>query len=152
MKWSHTALNCRDLARTEDFYTRWFGFRRAHAFDLGDTQIVFLRLGDAYLELFGGAAVSDSDGYQAKADGPDRAGIARHLAFQTDDVDALLHAMGPAAEITHGPMDFDGFIPGWRSVWLSDPDGVIVEVSQGYRDDPALTGTGTIAGGTEQTP
>ena len=31
-------------------------------------------------------------------------------------------------------MSFDAFIPGWRTVWVLDPDGVIVEVSQGYRD------------------
>jgi glyoxylase I family protein len=141
VKWSRTALNCRDLARTEEFYTRWFGFRRAHVFDLGDTQIIFLRLGDAYLELFAGGAVSPADSYDAEGDGSDRGGIVRHLAFQTDDVDALLREMGPAAKVTQGPMDFDNFIPGWRSVWLSDPDGIIVEVSQGYRDDPALAAT-----------
>lgn len=146
MKWSHTALNCRDLARTEEFYTRWFGFRRARAIDLGDAQIVFLKLADAYLELFGGAAVGEADGHQAKADGPDVPGHTRHLAFQTDDVDALLREMGPAAEVTHGPLGFDDFIPGWRSVWLADPDGVTVEVSQGYRDDPALTAAASAGG------
>ncbi|WP_433889483.1 VOC family protein [Streptomyces sp. CA-111067] len=147
MKWSHTALNCTDLARTEEFYTRWFGFRRVRAIDLGDTQIVFLKLGDAYLELFSGTAVGAADGRQAKADGPDLPGHTRHLAFQTDDVDAVLREMGPAAEVTHGPLDFDGFIPGWRSVWLADPDGVTVEVSQGYQDDPELVGAASATAG-----
>jgi glyoxylase I family protein len=31
-------------------------------------------------------------------------------------------------------MDFDAFIPGWRTVWVADPDGRIIEISQGYRD------------------
>jgi glyoxylase I family protein len=42
--------------------------------------------------------------------------------------------MGNAAAITQGPMDFDEYIPGWRSAWIADPNGVIVEVSQGYRE------------------
>jgi glyoxylase I family protein len=39
--------------------------------------------------------------------------------------------------ISLGPLAFDAYIPGWRTVWITDPDGVIVEVSQGYTDqDP----------------
>jgi len=36
--------------------------------------------------------------------------------------------------VSLGPLKFDGFIAGWHSVWFTDPDGVVVEVSQGYRD------------------
>lgn len=133
IRWSHVALNCVDLAATEQFYTRWFGFRRANYFDLGEMEIVFLRLGDSYLELFGRRDSRPAAG-TAAADGPDRPGVVRHLAFTTDDVDAFVRRMGDQARITLGPIDFDGFIPGWRTVWLSDPDGVVVEVSQGYRD------------------
>jgi glyoxylase I family protein len=32
----------------------------------------------------------------------------------------------------------DDFIKGWRTAWLKDPDGNIVEVSQGYKDDDSL--------------
>jgi hypothetical protein len=38
------------------------------------------------------------------------------------------------AEVTLGPLDFGDFIPGWRTAWVRDPDGVIVEISQGYVD------------------
>ena len=133
IRWSHAALNCRNLTRTEEFYTRWFGFERANFFDLGSLQIVFLRLGDAYLDLFAPEA-PEASAPGAAADGPARPGAVRHLAFQTDDVDALLADMGGAAHVTLGPIDFDGFIEGWRSAWLLDPDGVVVEISQGYRD------------------
>jgi glyoxylase I family protein len=130
MKWSHVGLNCRDQQATEAFYTRWFGFRRARAVPVDDGEIVFLRSGDAYLELFPAAA----DGKPQDDDGPGEAGAVRHLAFQTDDVDALLAGMGDEADISLGPLDFDSFIPGWRTVWIRDPDGVVVEVSQGYTD------------------
>jgi len=59
----------------------------------------------------------------------------RGLAFKVDDVDAKLAEMGDAAVITLGPFSFDAFIPGWRTVWLSDPEGNIVEVSQGFVDE-----------------
>ncbi|MBF0317859.1 MAG: VOC family protein, partial [Nitrospirae bacterium] len=51
-----------------------------------------------------------------------------------DSVDNKLKEMGSAAEITLGPLNFDDFIKGWRSVWLKDPEGNIVELSEGYKD------------------
>ncbi|MEV7557127.1 VOC family protein [Streptomyces sp. NPDC089795] len=133
LRWSHVGLNCADQKTTEDFYTRYFGFTRARVVDLGESRIVFLRKGDAYLELF---AAGDTDPARpASDDGPQAPGRMRHLAFQTDSVDAFLAELGDAAEVTLGPLDFDDFICGWRTVWVRDPDGVIVEVSQGYEDD-----------------
>jgi glyoxylase I family protein len=58
----------------------------------------------------------------------------RHLAFKVDDVDAKLAEMGADAKITLGPLNFDDYIPGWRTVWIADPDGRIVEISQGFVD------------------
>ncbi|MCX5587982.1 VOC family protein [Streptomyces erythrochromogenes] len=133
MVWSHVGLNCVDQKTTEDFYTRYFGFSRARVVDLGESRIVFLRKGDAYLELF--AAGTEPAGTAPGGDGPQAPGRMRHLAFQTDSVDAFLAELGDAAEVTLGPLDFDDFICGWRTVWVRDPDGVIVEVSQGYEDD-----------------
>lgn len=131
MQFHHVALNCVDLAATERFYTQHFGFRRARAIPLGpDSQIVFLKLGDAYLELF------QVDGARPtpQNDGPAAPGAVRHLAFRVADVDATLAAMGNAAQVTLGPLSFDDFIPGWRTAWISDPDGNIVEISQGFVD------------------
>ena len=133
----HMGLECRDLAATEGFYTRHFGFRRARFVALGDDNaIVFLRSGDFYLELF--RATSTSPAPAAEGAGPEYPGW-RHLAFQVDDVDAALAAMGDDARVTAGPMGFDAFIPGWKTVWVADPDGNIVEISQGYRDEDAVT-------------
>jgi glyoxylase I family protein len=139
MRWSHVGLNCQDQKQTEEFYTRWFGFTRARTVPIPDGEILFLRSGDAYLELF--PADPGDQGAPAQADGPATPGTIRHLAFQSDDVDDLLARMGDAAAITLGPLDFDSFICGWRTVWLQDPDGVIVEVSQGYTDQEDDTHT-----------
>jgi glyoxylase I family protein len=131
LRWSHVALNCADQTVTEEFYRRWFGFERARVVSLGDSEIVFLRHGDVYLELF---ASKEPTPVVVTADGPPHCGIARHLAFQTDDLDAFLARVGDDIPVSLGPLHFDAFIEGWQSVWLTDPDGVIVEVSQGYRD------------------
>jgi len=36
--------------------------------------------------------------------------------------------------LTLGPLSFESFIPGWKAAWLADPEGNIVEVSQGFVD------------------
>jgi glyoxylase I family protein len=34
-----------------------------------------------------------------------------------------------------GPCDFSALIPGWATVWIADPQGNIVEISQGVVDE-----------------
>ena len=131
LTFSHGALNCRNPLATERIYARHFGFRRARVIPLGADQIVFLKAGSVYLELF--KANGEPPGATADKDGPAYPGV-RHLAFQVDDVDATLAAMGKDARVTLGPLDFGDFIAGWRTVWVADPDGNIVEISQGYTD------------------
>lgn len=158
MRWSHVGLNCRDTKLTADFYTRWFGYALARSVPVEDGAILFLRQDDTYLELFpatvpAGVPAGTPDGVPAgvpdgapagvpagarvaeEGDGSALPGVIRHIAFQTEDVDAFLREMGDAADVTLGPLDFSAFIAGWKTVWLRDPDGVVVEVSQGYRDE-----------------
>jgi len=137
LKFSHIALSSPDPLALEKYYQKHFGFERARVIPLGEQQIVFLKSGDVYLELF--QAEGERPVPAVAGDGPHTTGI-RHLAFQVDDVDAVLVRIGDDAKITAGPMDFDAFIPGWRTVWLADPDGNVVEVSQGYtdQDDPPV--------------
>ncbi len=59
----------------------------------------------------------------------------RHLAFLVDDLDAKLAEIGDDAEVTLGPLDMGGFIEGMRVAWISDPEGNIVELNQGYEDE-----------------
>ena len=49
--------------------------------------------------------------------------------------------MGEDAKVTLGPVDMGAFVEGMRVVWISDPEGNIVELNQGYEDEknpPAL--------------
>jgi glyoxylase I family protein len=136
MVFSHIAMTCLNPRAIEQFYTKHFGFRRARVIPLDSgEQIVFIKSGAMYLELF-----------QAKEEAtfpkPTNDGYAcpgwRHIAFQVDDVDAKLAELGDDARITLGPLSFDAIIPGWRTVWIADPEGNIVEISQGYTDQADL--------------
>lgn len=129
--YAHMGLNCRDIDATVAFYTKHFGFETSRTIPLGDDKIVFLKSGEVYLELF--KAQGDAP-EQFENDGPAYPGF-RHIAFKVDDVDATLNAIGKDVEVTLGPMGFDDFIKGWKSVWVRDPDGRIIEISQGYRDE-----------------
>lgn len=131
VRWAHVGLNCRDQRETERFYSDLFGFQRSRVVSAGGTDIVFLRQGDVHLELFDAAGQAPET---FDADGPQHPGMVRHLAFQVDDLDGFLSRVPGELEVSLGPLAFDEFIPGWRTVWVKDPDGVIVEISQGYTD------------------
>lgn len=139
LAYSHMGLSCNNPILVERFYTKYFGFKRARVIPLGEEQIVFLKSGDVYLELF--QAKGTSPVPPVGGAGPEYPGW-RHIAFQVDNVDAKLTEMGQDAKITAGPMNFDDFIPGWRTAWIADPEGNIIEISQGYVDQenpPPLT-------------
>jgi glyoxylase I family protein len=134
----HVGFVCKDPLAMEKWYEKYFGFRRARVAAPGPDQVVFLKRDDCYLEVF--KATESSPAPLPKGAGPEYPGW-RHLAFKVDDIDALLKQMGDDAKVTLGPTDFHDFIPGWRTVWVADPEGNIIEISQGYVDEenpPAL--------------
>ncbi len=130
--YAHVGLTCQDPIAIERFYTKYFGFKRARVIPLGNgEQIVFIKSGNVYLELF--KAKENSPLPAPENDGYGFPGL-RHLAFTVYNVDAKLAELGVDAKITLGPLDFSDFIPGWRGAWIADPEGNIIEISQGYVD------------------
>jgi len=135
---SHYGLTCQDPLAVERWYTKHFGFERARVYAPGPGQVVMIRRGDLYLELFPAGEKRTSP--PADKDGTNAPGW-RHLAFIVDDLDAKLAELGPDAHVNLGPLDMGVFIPGMRAVWVSDPEGNVVELNQGYVDEqnpPAL--------------
>lgn len=59
----------------------------------------------------------------------------RHIAFKVENVDTKLAELGENARVTLGPLDFSDVILGWRTIWIADPEGNIIEISQGYIDE-----------------
>ncbi len=131
---SQLAITCKDQSITEDWYVKNFGFKRARVAELPDgKKIIFIKMADSsfYLELF--EADQESPVPEASNDGYTFPGF-RHLAFKVEDVDKKLKEIDNLI-ISLGPMNFDDFIPGWRTAWIKDPDGRIIEISQGFVDE-----------------
>jgi glyoxylase I family protein len=133
LTFSHIAFSCGDPLAVERFYTKHFGFRRGRVYAPGPDQVVMIKAGNVYLEIF--RATKPLPFPRVRGAGPEYPEF-RHIAFLVDDLDAKLTEMGADANITLGPLDMSEFIPGMRVVWLADPAGNIVELNQGYVDEP----------------
>ena len=129
---AHIALNCADPIAIEKFYTKHFGFRRTRVYSPGPDQVVMIRLGSMWLELFKRTELSPLG--KPQKDGFDYGGF-RHMAFLVDDLDATLAALGGAAPVMLGPIDMSNYVEGMRVAWIADPEGNIVELNQGYKDE-----------------
>ena len=135
LAFSHVAITCQDPEAVERFYGKHFGFKRARVYAPGPGQVVMLKAHGVYLELF--PSTQPAPVAPATGAGPEYAGW-RHIAFLVDDLDAKLAQMGGDARVSLGPLDMSDLIPGMRVCWLADPEGNIVELNQGYRDQADL--------------
>jgi glyoxylase I family protein len=127
----HIGLNCSDPIAIERWYAKHFGFERLRVYLPGPDQVVVIGNGGVALELFPAEGEPPPRG---ERDGPTQRGV-RHVAFLVDDLDAKLAEIGDDTEVTLGPLDMGGFIEGMRVAWISDPEGNIVELNQGYEDE-----------------
>lgn len=138
VRFHHISLTCPDPLAVERYYSKYFGFVRARVIQLGASQIVFIRNREMYLELFQATEAapippSTNDGYNWPS--------VRNFSFMVDDINAKVAEMGADAVVAFGPLDFNDFIPGWKSVWLRDPGGHLIQITEGFKDDsspPAL--------------
>ena len=126
---NHMGISCADPIAMERWYSKHFGFARERVYAPGPDQVVVIGNGGASLELF--PAKGKAPAPRGERDGPEYPGW-RHVAFLVDDLDAALAQMGDDAKITLGPLDMSVFIEGMRVAWISDPEGNIVELNQGY--------------------
>jgi glyoxylase I family protein len=131
----HIGFNCRNKAVQERFYTKHFGFGRARVFEAGrPNEFVMLRLGDTCMELFpaAGAGPKDSGGEQ-------KVGF-KHFCLQVTDI-AAKAAEVQADGVKTGPViDCGHQVPGLKVCFFSDPEGNVVELMEGWQDDPGLGG------------
>jgi glyoxylase I family protein len=128
----HMGISCSDPIAMERWYTNHFGFTRKRVYAPGPDQVVVIGSGGACLELF--PAKGEPPPPRGERDGPEYPGW-RHVAFLVDDLDAALAEIGDDAKITLGPLDMGAFIEGLRVAGISDPEGNIVELNQGYVEE-----------------
>ena len=111
-----------DLERSKRFY-RALGFEQADEHVSAEKTISFMRLGPLQVELFGYASHVPA-GLRA-----DRELGFRHLALETDDIDAVYAELRDAGVLP--PEVAVRELPsGWRLLFFPDPDGVEIEIKQ----------------------
>jgi glyoxylase I family protein len=128
---NHVALNCRNLAAQEAFFSKHFGFQRSRTFKAGKPdEFIMLKLGSVRLELF-----SADPAQTAEASGGEQLLGFKHLAFDVPKLEAAIAAL-QADGIEPDPIiDLGDVIPGFRIVFFRDREGNILELMEGYRDD-----------------
>jgi glyoxylase I family protein len=126
-------LSCKDPIKLERFYTKHFGFKRARVYAPGPDQTVIIRKGPMAIEFLRATAEKPQD-LPWGGDGP-AFPTWRHIAFLVDDLDAVLAQIGDEAPVTLGPIDFSAFIPNHRTAWITDPEGNVIELNQGFVDE-----------------
>jgi glyoxylase I family protein len=140
---SMIAIVSANPAASERYYRDYFAFRRARVYMPGPNQVVVLRSGSSLLQIFPAfeprpqcldQSSGDSSPYPGGSiAGPLYPGL-RKIAFYVEDIAAQIAAMGADADVV-GPIR-EGLIPGSKVAWLHDPDGIVIELIEGYYDDP----------------
>jgi catechol 2,3-dioxygenase-like lactoylglutathione lyase family enzyme len=128
----HVAITVKDLTRSVDFYRDLLGFEVLGQLLLNDDTIklVYLRSGRACVELF---EFRDHEA-QTAVGVPGTVGGFKHLALQTNDVDALAATLkAGGVTFTLEPTDAVG---GVRLAFFRDPDGNLLELVSGLPDLP----------------
>ncbi|HEX9648644.1 MAG TPA: VOC family protein [Alphaproteobacteria bacterium] len=135
---NHTSFTVSDLDRAIQFYTQALGFRLLHrggrdaamiekvvGVPGADIEVAYLQAPGHRMELIRYLGPADRGRVVSR---PCDTGFA-HVAFDVDDVDAVLAAaarhgvkpVGPVQDLHHGPN------AGGRVVYTRDPDGITVE-------------------------
>lgn len=131
----HMAMNCLDRIRQERFYTKHFGFRRVRVFNPGTAnEFVMLRLDGMCIELFAVPPGTTGQGGQQPV------GF-KHLAFEVDSLEERIRDLNADGIKTDEIIDCSGILPGMRVCFFRDPEGNILEMMQGWKDEvnpPAL--------------
>lgn len=118
----HIGIVVSDLGRSKAFYSA-LGFEQAEEHVMADKTISFMRLGELQVELF-----AYSEQVPAR-ELPERALGFKHLALETDDIDAA-HAELRDAGVIGPDITIRELPQGWRLLFFPDPDGLEVEIKQ----------------------
>jgi len=128
---SHIGITAKDPESLEQFYTTYFGFKRVRVFNPGKDQILMLKKDNIYFEIFTATEKRLISAF--KETGPLYPSL-RHLCFAVENIEEMLSQL-KNIEITAGPKDLGHLIPGMKAVWIADPEGNIIELLQGYKDN-----------------
>jgi lactoylglutathione lyase len=127
---AHLALTVKDMDKAKDFYSRALGLKQVFEFaepNTGAPWIVYLHLDkNQFVELF----------YNGKTDNPWNSSLRgfNHICFQVDDIHkSVEHIKKEGFKLDQEPKQ--GIDKNWQA-WLTDPDGVRIELMQISPESP----------------
>ncbi len=126
----HLAVTVKDMEKSLDFYTRVLGFERVFDIDnpeTGEPWIVYVHMGNGqFVELF----------YGGNIDNPWNKNLRgfNHICFVVDDIHKIARQIEDAGYKLDKQPKF-GCDNNWQC-WVTDPDGVRIEMMQLGEDSP----------------
>lgn len=119
----HVALSVIDLAESVAFYEK-LGYEQVHTYseEDGSMDIIHLKLGDSYLELF---SFPDNERLPIEYERAKHVGL-KHIALAVDDIDAAFNDMkekgllNADSKVTVGKTKVSFF-------FIKDPSGIWIE-------------------------
>ncbi|MCE0484460.1 MAG: VOC family protein [Methylacidiphilales bacterium] len=128
---NHIAFNCANPSAQEAFYTKHFGFKRSRTFHRGEPgEFFMLKLGSVRLELF----PTDPAKTAGIKGGEQPVGF-KHLALDVPQLEPYLEALRADGIQPDSIIELPELLPGFRIVFFRDPEGNIIELMEGYRDE-----------------
>ena len=133
--WSihHVNLQARDVRRTAAFYAAILGmqenswaFPKSRGYLPGDPDKLAL-MGDGRDSHSGLHLIAPDPDFALKNNLLHNPSIGGHVAFQVDDLDAVIARLR-AANIPHS-LTGEFAIPGLRHVYVEDPEGNLIEIN-----------------------
>ncbi|MHB1017833.1 MAG: VOC family protein [Coriobacteriia bacterium] len=118
----HIGIVVSDLERSKSFY-RALGFVDGRERVMADKTLSFMRLGTIEIELF---AYNEP---VPAPDQPERVLGFKHLALETQDIDAAFLELREAGIISED-IAIREMPDGWRLLFFPDPDGMEIEIKQ----------------------
>jgi|SRR3989338_2979364 len=127
MRIHHVALTVRNLGASIAWYTDIFDARVIDTYEKHGLEIAQLKIGDAWIELFAGGE-SELPEYRKTLKGDISTVGTKHLALETDDLDALVKKLREKSVVFETEPDTAHF--GGQYVFIKDLDGILIELYQ----------------------
>jgi len=127
MRIHHVALTVRNLGVSIAWYADIFDAHVIDKYEKHGLEIAQLKIGNAWIELFAGGESGLPD-YRKTLKGDISTVGTKHLALETDDLDALVKKLREKRVAFETEMDTAHF--GGRYVFIKDPDGILIELYQ----------------------
>ncbi|TCS95987.1 VOC family protein [Hazenella coriacea] len=111
----HVGLEVKNIERTSQFYHRWFQLNEGKLMELNGEKILFLQVGNTWLEFI-------------EVESPNHQDSIYHLAFKVTDIEQQISIMERAKVPILEPIQ--SFPNGWKNAFVSGPDGEWIELIQ----------------------